>query len=127
MNYVDVLVDGQYVDELHNPTLKWKTIWEIGVPYFISFSAAKDNLPMWNMYGNKGHGVAIGFNEDAIRDCCNNNIGDVHHRAKMAMRSRKLYECKYWNKIEIKEFIHQITGRFSDPHSHQSRPRQWGM
>lgn len=23
-NYVDVLVDGQYVDELHNPTLKWK-------------------------------------------------------------------------------------------------------
>lgn len=88
-----------------NPTLKWKTIWEIGVPYFISFSAAKDNLPMWNMYGNKGHGVAIGFNEDAIRDCCNNNIGDVHHRAKMAMRSRKLYECKYWNKIEIKEFI----------------------
>ncbi len=22
--YVDVLVDGQYVDELHNPTLKWK-------------------------------------------------------------------------------------------------------
>lgn len=24
MNYVDVLVDGQYVDELHNPKLKWK-------------------------------------------------------------------------------------------------------
>ncbi|MGN1327803.1 MAG: anaerobic ribonucleoside-triphosphate reductase activating protein [Clostridia bacterium] len=24
LKYVDVLVDGQYVDELHNPTLKWK-------------------------------------------------------------------------------------------------------
>ncbi len=24
MKYVDVLVDGRYVDELHNPTLKWK-------------------------------------------------------------------------------------------------------
>ena len=24
MKYVDVLVDGQYVDELHNPTLKWR-------------------------------------------------------------------------------------------------------
>ena len=24
MKYIDVLVDGQYVDELHNPTLKWK-------------------------------------------------------------------------------------------------------
>ena len=22
--YIDVLVDGQYVDELHNPTLKWR-------------------------------------------------------------------------------------------------------
>ena len=22
--YLDVLVDGQYVDELHNPTLKWR-------------------------------------------------------------------------------------------------------
>lgn len=24
MKYIDVLVDGQYVDELHNPALKWK-------------------------------------------------------------------------------------------------------
>ena len=24
MKYIDVLVDGQYVDELHNPKLKWK-------------------------------------------------------------------------------------------------------
>ncbi len=24
LKYIDVLVDGQYVDELHNPTLKWK-------------------------------------------------------------------------------------------------------
>ena len=23
-NYIDVLVDGQYKDELHDPTLKWK-------------------------------------------------------------------------------------------------------
>jgi len=24
MKYIDVLIDGQYIDELHNPTLKWK-------------------------------------------------------------------------------------------------------
>ncbi len=24
LKYIDVLVDGRYVDELHNPTLKWK-------------------------------------------------------------------------------------------------------
>ena len=24
MNYIDVLVDGQYMDDLHDPTLKWR-------------------------------------------------------------------------------------------------------
>ena len=24
LKYIDVLVDGQYVDELHDPTLKWR-------------------------------------------------------------------------------------------------------
>lgn len=24
LNYIDVLVDGQYIDELHNPTLSWR-------------------------------------------------------------------------------------------------------
>ena len=24
LNYIDVLVDGTYKDELHNPTLKWR-------------------------------------------------------------------------------------------------------
>ena len=24
VKYLDVLVDGQYMDDLHNPTLKWK-------------------------------------------------------------------------------------------------------
>ena len=24
LNYIDVLVDGQFVNSLHNPTLKWK-------------------------------------------------------------------------------------------------------
>ena len=24
VNYIDVLIDGQYKDELHDPTLKWK-------------------------------------------------------------------------------------------------------
>ena len=24
LKYIDVLIDGQYVDELHDPTLKWR-------------------------------------------------------------------------------------------------------
>ena len=31
------------------------------IPFVISFSNDKDNLPMWNMYANNGYGVALGF------------------------------------------------------------------
>lgn len=30
-------------------------------PFVISFSNDKDSIPMWNMYGDKGNGVALGF------------------------------------------------------------------
>lgn len=29
--------------------------------YFVCFSEEPDNLPMWNMYGSQGHGVALKF------------------------------------------------------------------
>lgn len=31
------------------------------VPFIVSFSNNKDSLPMWDMYGNNGYGVALGF------------------------------------------------------------------
>ena len=31
------------------------------IPFVISFSNAKDSLPMWNMYANNGYGVALGL------------------------------------------------------------------
>jgi len=50
---------SKYLD--HN---KWKTIINLGglltVPYITSFSENSDSLPMWNMYGSNGSGVAIG-------------------------------------------------------------------
>ncbi len=35
-------------------------------PYIISFSECWDSLPMWNTYGNKSKGIAIGFNKEKL-------------------------------------------------------------
>jgi hypothetical protein len=35
-------------------------------PYIISFSECCDNLPMWNTYGNKSKGIAIGFDKEKL-------------------------------------------------------------
>ena len=41
------------------------------IPFVISFSNDKDNLPMWNMYANNGYGVALGFK---MQFCFSNRI-----------------------------------------------------
>lgn len=35
-------------------------------PFVISFSRDKDNLAMWSLYGDGGHGVVLKFNKDLI-------------------------------------------------------------
>lgn len=35
--------------------------------YIVSFSSAIDCLPMWGMYGQKGHGLALGFDTEIIK------------------------------------------------------------
>ena len=39
-----------------------------GFPYIISLSKNKDRLPMWNTYAQRGNGVAIGFDEDKLKE-----------------------------------------------------------
>lgn len=34
--------------------------------YIISFSQMKDNIPMWYIYGNKGHGISLGFDKELL-------------------------------------------------------------
>lgn len=34
--------------------------------YIISFSQLKDNVPMWYIYGNKGHGISLGFDREIL-------------------------------------------------------------
>ena len=35
--------------------------------YVISFSQQKDNIPMWYIYGDKGHGISLGFDENNLK------------------------------------------------------------
>lgn len=44
---------------------KWEEIDDL-FPFIISFSENWDNLPMWNTYGNKSEGVALGFDKTKL-------------------------------------------------------------
>lgn len=41
--------------------------------YSISFSKSFDSLPMWNMYGQNGSGVCLGFDLNELNDFLNSN------------------------------------------------------
>lgn len=75
-----------------------------GIPYFISFSSKGDDLPMWKMYGDNGHGVVIGFDRNEIEKSTQNyqkrGAQDDILIAKQCFC--KLYDCKYWNINDIK-------------------------
>ncbi len=47
---------GIDVNEAENALNSYKSDF-----YFVCFSEESDNLPMWNMYGSNGHGVALKF------------------------------------------------------------------
>lgn len=79
------------------------TILKIGIPYIISLSSAKDNLPMWNMYAQKGHGISIGFSKKEIEGAIAmfQNKGHAKQRVLSKQCFCRLYQCHYWNKNEI--------------------------
>lgn len=41
---------------------------KIGIPYAISLSSVPDDINMWNMYGDKGKGVMLGFNSELLHE-----------------------------------------------------------
>lgn len=64
--------------------------------HIVSFSSAIECLPMWNMYGKNGHGLALGFDTKIL-----NNI-------------YSLYKCIYATetiKEEIKRVVVKINGQ----------------
>jgi len=82
-----------------------KSMQNVGLPYFISFTKLKDSLPMWYMYGDKGHGVAIGFSKKLLKSAVGKfqTIGSKKNRIKNKNCFCRLCECKYWSTSEIKK------------------------
>lgn len=44
--------------------------------FITSFSLSQDSLPMWEMYGRKGHGIALGFDKEILL----NDFSDFMYR-----------------------------------------------
>lgn len=61
-------------------------------PYLICLSSHKDDLHMWNCYGDDGHGIALGF-EDLSN--CTKNFYNKNHI------SSRLHDCVYYNIVDI--------------------------
>lgn len=68
--------------------------WLKDKTYITSFSSAVDCLPMWGMYGQKGHGLALGFDTDIIK----------------ASFSDLLLKCIYVNQEDNTQFINEQSG-----------------
>lgn len=60
--------------------------------YVISFSKDEDSLVMWSMYGNKGDGVALGFDTDGLVPI---EEGDC------SIANYLKGECLYWTDLEL--------------------------
>lgn len=63
-------------------------------PYLVSLTSIKDDLHMWNCYGDNGFGVAIGI--DDLQDIARN----FYLENKIFT---KLYECRYMGDIAIRK------------------------
>lgn len=79
------------------------------VPYTVSFSARRDYLPMWSLYGKTGKGVCLKFDAyKMINESLNVQVGFVAYDMKSRMRTMqevipngyKLYTDSYKNKLD---------------------------
>lgn len=60
------------------------------VPYSVSFSARRDYLPMWSLYGKTGKGVCLKFDVyKMINDNLNGQVGFVAYNMRSSMRTMK--------------------------------------
>lgn len=93
------------MDQVYS-TIPEKIHW--GMPYVISLSQNRDNLPMWNTYGCNGQGIALGFNKYRLIDseglvvkkCCYNTFLDEEYKA-LYLRIKDSWQSLYNNRGEI--------------------------
>lgn len=92
--YVDELLKEYFIEDNRD---KITLDIEDSLDYYItSFSMNVDSLPMWNMYGKNGAGIALGFD-----------------RAIIENTNSTLYKCSYLNnelKNKVKAFCEKVKG-----------------
>ena len=72
--------------------------------YFItSFSTTIDSLPMWNMYGKNGTGIALGFDSDIIHKKNNESFLYKCVYLDKEIRDKITYFCESYKGEKIKE------------------------
>lgn len=82
------------------------------VPYTISFSARRDYLPMWSLYGKTGKGVCLKFDVyDIIDNQEEGMIGFVTYNTKSGMRYMKdvIPQMYDWYMNEYKNKTDELT------------------
>ncbi len=70
-------------------------------PYLVSLTEHKDDLHMWNCYGDDGKGISIGFNQDALYQAANSFFCKNHI-------STHLYKCIYNSRKQIKKYLQKV-------------------
>ncbi|MBR3473024.1 MAG: DUF2971 domain-containing protein [Prevotella sp.] len=82
-------------------------------PFIISFSKKEDDLSMWSMYGNGGHGLCLVFSEDIPHFSLNDNITSHDptpvHYGKDIEQHVTLYERFRENYIKSLNIIMQAS------------------
>jgi len=66
-------------EHLYEMLILMSTKLNEGVPYAISFSLNNDNINMWNMYGDKGRGIILGFDRKIIENKLEKNLDDCYY------------------------------------------------
>ena len=86
--------DEQYLQNLIRHIKTFNDTKDTISKFVASFSKAYDNLVMWSMYGNKGNGVALGFDSEYLTDCLKNRVPDFPYQVE---------ECIYLRDDELSE------------------------
>lgn len=71
-----------------------------GYPYLFSLSRAKDSLPMWGLYAKDGNGIAVVFDEEAL---------------KKQFRGKNCFYCQENDTSPIKKLIAKAYVTIIDP------------
>ena len=92
IDVINQIIDNIDIDEIVKQKNKYDT------PYLICLSKRKDDLHMWNCYGDNGNGVAIGFDLGKLNEKVNEFFQKNH-------TSAKLFKCLYASPKQVKNSL----------------------